>query len=158
MRMVSYIPFGNIFMMTPCQECQEMVDFFDRRGGCQFTFFDKVTLASTAHELTTLATLISYKHNVAAIDNQWAVTTRIVNLKYPYIGLHTWCIIGYMQIVYWNDDLNYKIARGYKSSHVHSGFAASCCFVVGFLYLTRLSFQLGWHWMTSYSLFFLHYV
>ena len=59
---------------------------FDRRGGCQFTFFGEVTLLSTAHEQTTLVTLVSYKHSVGAkhgspklLIDQWAGTTRIAN-------------------------------------------------------------------------------
>ena len=48
-------------------------------------FFGEVTLASTAHEQTTLVTLVSYKHNVAKhgsaklLIDQWAVTTRNAN-------------------------------------------------------------------------------
>ena len=38
---------------------------FNCRGGCQFTFLKKLLLASTVHERTTMATLISYRHNVA---------------------------------------------------------------------------------------------
>ena len=49
-------------------------------------FFGEVTLSLTVHEQTALVTLVSYKHKIAAkhgssqaIDNQWAVTSRIAN-------------------------------------------------------------------------------
>ena len=51
--------------MTPWQDCQEKVKFLTIEG-CQFTFFGEVTVSSTAHEWTTLITLVSYKRNEAA--------------------------------------------------------------------------------------------
>ena len=68
--------------------------------------FDKFVLASTAHERTTLLTIVSYKHNVAAkhgsskpltTNGLWLLDLRI---KFSYIGLHTQRIMGYVQIVY----------------------------------------------------------
>ena len=100
-RMVSYIPQEIFWLMTPCQGCQEKVEFwiieeavnsrfwwsyFIINCDCQFTFCGEVTLSSTPHEWTTLVTLHLYKYNVAAkhgslkpsID-QWVVTSRIAN-------------------------------------------------------------------------------
>ena len=51
--------------MTPCQEWQEKVEFSIVQEALVY-IFDGVTLASTAHERTTLVTIVSYKHNVAA--------------------------------------------------------------------------------------------
>ena len=66
MQMVSYIPFKELFwLVTPCRECQEKVEFLTVEEVVS-SHFDKVTLASTAHERKTLLTLVSYEHNVAA--------------------------------------------------------------------------------------------
>ena len=51
--------------MAPCQECQENVVFSIAEQPVSLRF-DKFTLASTAHERNTLATLVMYKNNVAA--------------------------------------------------------------------------------------------
>ena len=45
--------------MTPNQERQKKVEFFDRRGGCQVTVFDKFIFASTAHERITMGYVVS---------------------------------------------------------------------------------------------------
>ena len=66
MRKVSYIPLDNILADDLLSRMSRRGCIFDRRGGCQFTFFEKVALASTRHERTTLVALVSYKHNVAA--------------------------------------------------------------------------------------------
>ena len=66
MWIISYTPLGNILADDPLSRMPRKGCIFDRRGGCQFTFLIKFTLASTAHERTTLVTLVSYKHNKAA--------------------------------------------------------------------------------------------
>ena len=59
-----------IMPMVSCSTFAKSVKkswIFDRRGGWQFDHvFDKVILASTANERTTLVTIVSYIHNVAA--------------------------------------------------------------------------------------------
>ena len=49
MRKVINIPLENILADDPLPRMSP-------RGGCQFTFFDKFILASTAHERTTMVT------------------------------------------------------------------------------------------------------
>ena len=63
---VGYIPLGNILADDPLSRMSWKGWILNCRGGCQFTFFSKFTLAPTVHERNTLATLVSYKHNVAA--------------------------------------------------------------------------------------------
>ena len=55
MRKVSYIPLENI-LMTPCQECQEKVEFSITEEAVSSRFIHKFILASTLHERTTLET------------------------------------------------------------------------------------------------------
>ena len=66
MQKVSYIPLENILADDPLPRMSRKGWIFDHRGGCQFRVFDKFILASNAHERTTLVTIVSYKHNVAA--------------------------------------------------------------------------------------------
>ena len=51
--------------MTPCQKCQEKIEISIEEEASGHVF-DKFILVSTAHERTTLVTIVSYKHNVAA--------------------------------------------------------------------------------------------
>ena len=94
--------------MTPCQECQEKFEFSITVEAVSSRFIHEFILASTAHEWTTLVTIVSYKRNVAAkhgssnpltTNEMWLLELWMKST--PYIGLHTWCIMGYVQIVYW---------------------------------------------------------
>ena len=56
MQKVSYIPLENVLANDPLPRMSKKGWIFNHRGGCQFTVFDKLILASTAHEQTTLVT------------------------------------------------------------------------------------------------------
>ena len=66
MRKVSNIPSENILADDPLPRMSRKGWIFDRRGGLSVHLFDQFILASATDERTTLVTLVSYKHNVAA--------------------------------------------------------------------------------------------
>ena len=117
MQKVSYIPLENILADDPLPRMSKKGWIFDRRRGSQFTVFDKFILASAAHERTTLVISL-VKHNVAAkhgsskpltSNELWLLEWRIKST--PYIGLHTRCIMGYVQIVYWDVHRKMKLNK-----------------------------------------------
>ena len=108
-RMVSYT-LGKYFDQWPLvKNVKEMWNFrlYWRQSVYVFDKHGKVTLASTAHERTTLVTIVSYNCNVVAkhwsskpstTNELWLLELRINSTR--VIGFHTLCIMGHVQIVY----------------------------------------------------------
>ena len=65
MRKIIYIPLENILADDPLSR-MSIKGWILIAEEAVSSRFDKFTLASTAHERNTLATLVSHKHNVAA--------------------------------------------------------------------------------------------
>ena len=59
MQKVSVIPLENILADDPLPRMSKNGWIFDRRGGCQVMVFDKLILASTAHEQITIGYVVS---------------------------------------------------------------------------------------------------
>ena len=104
---VSHIPLENILADDLLSRKSRKGWIFDRRGTCQFTFLINFSINCAWTTYPGNASLVETQccrsaRELQAVDEQWAVTARIANQKYLYIGLPTWCFMEYVKIVYFN--------------------------------------------------------
>ena len=72
------------------------------------------------------------------------MTTRIENQKYPYIGLHTRCIMGYVQIVYTKSrdggmlNLNLRLLKQVHNKYLYNIYHSIVVCKILFTELNRL--------------------